>query len=155
MGAQRATEFGNGAPPCETNGGCVELISSGSSPFAARLAGISSNGTDAYFFTREKLVEQDENGNSVRIYDARSLSGFPFISPEPQCKASDECHGPGTQQPPPPPIKSFAETPGGNLPKVKCKKGLVERHDKCVRKHHKRHKNHHRRRHHRGGRRHG
>jgi hypothetical protein len=148
-------EFGNGAPPCETNGGCVQLISSGSSPFAARLAGISSNGTDAYFFTREKLVEQDENGNSVRIYDARSLGGVPFISPEPQCKASDECHGPGTQQPPVPNIKSFAETPGGNLPKVKCKKGFVERHGKCVRAHHKHHKNHRRRRHHHGGRRHG
>ena len=70
MGAQ-GYEFGNGAPPCETNGGCVQLISTGASPFASKLFGISANGTDAYFFTRDKLVEEDENGNNVKIYDAR------------------------------------------------------------------------------------
>jgi hypothetical protein len=132
-------EFGNGASPCESSLGCVQLISSGSSPFAAKLFGISADGTDAYFFTRDKLVEQDENGNTVKIYDARSLGGFPFVFPEPQCRASDECHGPGTEQPAPPNIKSVARTPGGNTTGVRCRRHLVARHGKCVRKHHRRH----------------
>ena len=143
-------EFGHGAPPCETNGGCVQLISTGASPFASKLFGISANGTDAYFFTRDKLVEEDENGSNVKLYDARELGGFPFVPPPPQCKASDECHGPGTPSPPPADIKSVANTPGGNQSPLKCKGGYVKRHGRCVkRRHHK--KAHHRR----GGRRHG
>jgi sugar lactone lactonase YvrE len=145
-------DFGHGAPRCETSIGCVELISSGSSPFPARLFGISSDGTDAYFFTRDKLVEQDENGNTVKLYDARSLGGYPFAFPEPQCRASDECHGPGTSQPPPPNIKSVTTTPGGNHVANPCKRGFVRKHGTCMRKHRARkHRHAHRRR----GQRHG
>ena len=88
-------EFGHGSQPCNTAAGCIQLISTGSSPFASSLLGISADGTDAYFFTRDKLVEQDENGGTVKIYDARSLGGFPYSPPVIQCKASDECHGRG------------------------------------------------------------
>ena len=134
---------------CETTGGCVQLISTGASPFDSQLLGISANGTDAYFFTRDKLAEEDENGNSVKIYDARELGGFPFVPPAVQCKASDECHGPGSPIPPPPNIKSLASTPGGNASPQKCKAGFAKVHGSCVR-----HKGRGRKRH-RGGRRHG
>ncbi len=138
--------------PCAVPLGCVQLLSTGDSQFASNLLGISESGTDAYFFTREKLAEEDTNGNTVKIYDARSLGGFPYVPPEPQCKASDECHGAGTPTPPPPNIKSVARTPGGNLSPHKCKHGSVYRKGHCVaRKHH--HKHH--RRGHRGGRHHG
>ena len=60
---------------------------------------ISADGTDAYFFTREKLVAGDDNGSRVKVYDARSVGGFPFVPPAVPCKASDECHGPGSQAP--------------------------------------------------------
>jgi hypothetical protein len=140
-------EFGSGSSPCERSGGCVDLVSPGSSPFAANLLGISAGGTDAYFFTRDKLSEEDENGSTVKIYDARSLGGFPFVPPEPQCKASDECHGAGSVQPGPPQIRSIAKTPGGNIAPEKCKRGFVRKHGTCVRRH--------KHRHHRKGHRHG
>jgi hypothetical protein len=129
-------EFVPGAS-CETTSGCVQLISTGSSPFASSLLGVSADGADAYFFTRDKLAEQDENGNAIKIYDARSLGGFPYTPPEIQCKASDECHGAGTQAPPPPTIKTVAGTPVGNSAgssKKTCKAGFVKKHGKCVRK---------------------
>jgi hypothetical protein len=141
----KAFELGQDAPPCARDGGCVELLSTGTSPFAAELLGISSAGGDAYFFTRDKLAEEDENGNTVKIYDARSFGGFPFVPTPPQCKASDECHGPGSPAPPAPQIKSYAPTPGGNLPP--CKRGFVRRHGDCVRRTGKRRRHGHRHRH--------
>jgi hypothetical protein len=144
--------FGHGAPPCEEAQGCIELISTGFSPFPARLLSISSDGTDAYFFTRDMLSEQDQNGNSVKIYDARELGGFPFVPPAIQCKASDECHGAGTPAPPPVDIKTVGDSPGGNAGAAGCKRRFVKRHGKCVRKK-KRRRHHHR--HGDGGRHHG
>ena len=79
-------ELGQGAPPCPREGGCVELLSTGTSPFAVELLGISRDGTDAYFFTRDRLAEEDENGNTVKIYDARSFGGFPFVPIHPSAK---------------------------------------------------------------------
>ena len=152
-------EFGHGAPACTNSAGCVGLISTGASSEAAKLLGISSSGADAYFFTRQRLSNQDENGNTVKIYDARSLGGFPYSPPPIQCKAADECHGPGSPTPPPPDIKSQANTPGGNSPATnitaRCKPRSVRKHGHCVRR--RRSGNNHspRRRHHGGVRHHG
>ena len=141
----RGFEFGHGTRPCETAGGCIDLISPGTSPFASSLLGISANAIDAYFFTRDKLVEQDRNGNTVKIYDARELGGFPFAPPPVQCKASDECHGASSPAPPAPDIQSIGGSPGGNeLIKPLCKAGFLEKHGRCVRKPHKP-KRHHKR----------
>jgi hypothetical protein len=119
-------------------GDCLSLISTGSSPFASSLLGVSADGKDAYFFTRDTLVPQDENGNLVKIYDARAGGGFPYISPPPPCKASDECHGAGSPAPPPPPISTITGTRGNQVP-FKCKAGFVKRHGNCVRRHHGHH----------------
>jgi hypothetical protein len=119
-------------------------ISSGTSPIDSSLLTINTSGRDAYFFTRESLVPQDENGNSVKIYDARSLGGFPFDPrPEP-CKASDECHGPGTIAAPPPDIGTYEGTGGNHVNAVK------KRHPRGRHRHRHRHRRHHkhRRRHH-------
>jgi hypothetical protein len=145
--------FGQGTPPCGLTLGCVDLISSGASPFPAGLLSVTANGTDAYFFTRDKLVEEDENGNSVKIYDARSLSGYPFVPPPPQCKASDECHGPSSAIPPPPDIKTVGSSPGGQEAPASCRKGFVRKRGKCVRKPHRHAKRRHRANH--GRRNHG
>jgi hypothetical protein len=53
------------------------------------------------------------------------------------CKASDECHGPGTEAAPPPGVRTIAGTPIGNLKKAKPK---CKRHKgkKCHRRHRKR-----------------
>jgi hypothetical protein len=119
----------------------IELISAGTSPFPASLLGISANGIDAYFFTNDTLVPEDQNGSRVKVYDARSGGGYPIFPAAVPCKASDECHGPGTQAPPAPAIKTVAGTPVGNAskPAVHCKRGFVKRKGKCVRKHRRGH----------------
>ena len=97
----------------EWENGVQELVSTGISAFPSQLLSVSANGVDAYFFTREILVPQDENGNLMKVYDARAGGGFLDIPPLPLCAAKDECQGPGTQPAPPPPIGTF-EGLGGN-----------------------------------------
>ena len=65
------------------------------------LVGVSADGTDVYFATYDMLVGQDRNGEAVKIYDARSGGGFPFVPPPPPCVAADECHGPSSSAPEP------------------------------------------------------
>jgi hypothetical protein len=141
---------GSGPAPvtCQTAGGCVDLISTGISPLNASLFGVSSDGTDAYFFTSDKLAQQDENGNTVKLYDARSFGGFSFLPAPVQCKASDECHGASSPAPPAPNIQTVAPTPH-IASSTGCKAGFVKKHGKCVRKSQK--SKHHKKK----GRRHG
>jgi hypothetical protein len=119
--------------------GDVGLISAGTGALSSSLLGVSGDGVDAYFFTRDTLVNGDDNGSRVKLYDARSFGGFAFVPSPVPCKASDECHGPGSQAAPPPAVGTIAGTPIGNVakPKHRCK-----RHKKCRRrrahgKHHK------------------
>ena len=42
------------------------------------LAAVSADGTSVYFATRDTLVPQDENGQFIKFYDARTDGGFPF-----------------------------------------------------------------------------
>ena len=42
-------------------------------------------------------MPEDENGDAMKIYDARANGGFPTDPPPLPCQASDECHGPGTR----------------------------------------------------------
>src|SRR5262249_56558411 len=94
----------NQADAYEWENGAVELISTGSSEADSGIVTASADGKNAFFFTRQTLVHQDLNGNAVKIYDARAEGGFPFVAPPDPCKASDECHGPGTQAAPEPVI---------------------------------------------------
>lgn len=135
---------------CQADGGCQQLISTGTSAHPQGLLGVTSNGKDAFFFTREALVPEDKNGQAMKIYDAREEGGFFVIPPPPPCAASDECHGPGTQAQAPPQIGTFKGT-GGQFKQPKkhsCKKGFKRKHGHCVRKH-RHHKHHHKRRAHR------
>ncbi len=131
----------------EYEDGNIQLISTGASPFDSRMLGISEDGTDAYFFTRDALVPQDENGDLVKVYDARAGGGFPYIEPEPPCKASDECHGPGTLTPPPPDIRTIRGSGGdeGEATPPSCKRHFVKRHGRCVKVRHSNHRRHRRR----------
>ncbi len=98
----------------------------------AGLVGVSANGTDAYFATFDKIVGQDENGNQLKIYDARTDGGFPFVSPAPPCEAADECHGAGSSPPLAPTNGTGADLAAGdNLT-------LEKRHKKPRRHSHKR-----------------
>lgn len=130
----------------EWDDGAIQLISAGTSPFDSSLLSVSSNGVDAFFFTRDTLAPQDFNGNTVKLYDAREDGGF-FVSPPPfPCVASDECHGAGTTRPAPADIGTATGAGAGREAQPGCKKGLVKRHGKCVKPRHK--KRHHKKRHH-------
>jgi hypothetical protein len=112
----------------EWKDGEQQLVSTGISDFEAGLLSASADGADVFFYTRATLVPQDQNGNLMKIYDARANGGFLVFAPPPLCAASDECHGPGTQASPPPPIGSYAGQ-GGNVrtTRKKCKKGFVKK----------------------------
>jgi hypothetical protein len=136
--------------------GAVRLISTGVSPYESGLLSVSRDGRDAFFFTREQLVPEDENELGMRIYDAREEGGLFVIPSSPPCAASDECHGPGTAAALPPQIGTFRGVGGQSKQeeKKKCRKGFrlrrVHGKTRCVKAHrHRRRHKHHRR--HRGG----
>ena len=117
----------------EREEGELQLVSTGISNFDAGLLGVSSDGVNAFFYTRETLAPQDKNGETMKVYDAREGGGFLKIPSLPLCAAKDECHGPGTVPAPPPQIGTFKGN-GGNVKRVKCKKPKVKRNGKCVKK---------------------
>jgi hypothetical protein len=91
----------------EWSGGTkVGIVSTGRSLADSSLLSVSQSGKDVFFFTRDVLVPEDENGGAVKIYDAREGGGYLQRTTTLPCAASDECHGPGTQEPPPPNINS-------------------------------------------------
>ena len=87
----------------------------------AGLEGVSANGVNVYFGTYSTLVGQDQNGQFLKFYDARTDGGFPFVPPAPPCEAADECHGVGSEPPSAPNITSGAAFgSGGNAtPEIK------------------------------------
>jgi hypothetical protein len=107
------------------------------------LVGVSADGFDVYFATYEHLVEQDLNGEQLKIYDARTGGGFPFVRRSPECAAADECHGNGQSSVPDPTDGTGAALtwPGNVLPSKAKKSSSKKRHRKH-RKHGKRGKHH-------------
>ena len=117
----------------EWSGGARTLITSGISRFDAALLSVSADGADAFFFTHDNLVpEEDSNGGLMRIYDARVNGGFFRLPTSVPCQASDECHGPGSESAPAPPIRSSGKTTAGNV--FVCPKNRVKKRGHCVKK---------------------
>jgi hypothetical protein len=88
-------------------------------------------------------VPEDKNGSFLKIYDARTGGGFDFNPDLGQCAAADECHGEGSQVPPPAQVAT-----GGSL----GASGNLPAHGGPAKKKHKKHKKHQKRKHHRGKR---
>jgi hypothetical protein len=117
------------------SGGCVDLISSGTSPENSEFADASANGSDVFFITGASLVARDPG--SVDLYDARVAGG------EAEESASASCSGDACQTPSPPPNDP---TPGsltfqgaGNI--VECPNGgSVQSSGKCISQKAKKHK---------------
>ncbi len=132
------------SPP---NQGCLYLISTGKSDYPSLFLDASESGRDVFFFTRSRLVGQDQD-QLLDVYDARVEGGIPSQSPPPSAKCEGEACLPG---PSAPPAAGSPATPGfqgeGNVhqkpPKPHCPKGKVKHHGKCV-KQHKRHQGGHR-----------
>jgi hypothetical protein len=121
----------------ELDGGCVYLISTGKSKFPSLFGDASEDGSSVFFFTRERLVGQDED-ELQDVYDARINGGLAAqnqITPPP-CESTEACHGP--EQAPPlegtPSTESFSGP--GNIvekhkkPKHKKKKKKKSSHHK-------------------------
>ncbi len=129
----------------EWQNGKKQLVSLGLGPENSGLLSVTPDGTNALFFTRDTLVPDDVNGSTVKIYDARAGGGLVYDREAQPCKASDECHGPGSQAPSPAEINTQEGSRRSYKPPVKamgCRKGFVKRNGKCVKKkhHHKKQK---------------
>lgn len=134
----------------ERSGGCVGLISSGSSGEESAFLDASESGEDVFFLSSSRLVSAD-TGSGLAVYDAHVCSAAapcpsevaspPPCTTEASCKPletpqptifgpgpSETFSGPGNPAPPPALVKSVAKQKS-----VKCKKGLVKKHGKCVR----------------------
>jgi hypothetical protein len=141
-------ESGSGGGSCpqqippRASGGCVFLLSGGSSSYPSLLVDADATGDNVFFETRGQLVPRDHNDN-LKLYDARIGGGFP--------ETSLACTGTGCQGvPPAPPIfatPSSATFNGvGNFPPptplkakpksklAKCAKGYLKKKNKCVKK---------------------
>jgi len=101
--------------PHDTNGqpdpylwvnGEVHLLGSGSVPARAVIGGISDDGADVFFMTRESLVPVDVDGGEYDVYDARVGGGLAEQQqvPAEPCQG-DECR-PATSSP------TFFDPPG-------------------------------------------
>jgi hypothetical protein len=125
------------------SGGCVGLISSGTSPDESAFLDASESGDDVFFLTASQLVKKDTD-SAYDIYDAAVGGGEPEVASPP------ECDGDACQQPAVAPHHATPGTLGlnglGNP--VVCRKGKQLKKGKCVKqkpkkKHHKKsHKKH-------------
>ena len=96
-------EFVGGRPQLITSGtGKVDLLT-GNQFYPGEYTGleaVSRDGVDIYFSTYETLApEEDENGQFLKFYDARTNGGFPPPPARLPCVAADECHGVENQGP--------------------------------------------------------
>ena len=122
------------------NNGCIYLISTGKDKYPSLFADASESGDDVFFFTRQRLVGQDQD-ELQDVYDARVNGGLPAqnaIKP-PACQSTEACHQPS----PAAPVESSPATPGffgpaDPKPKHKKPKAQKKKHKKKHKaKHHK------------------
>jgi len=78
----------------DQNGGCLYLISTGTSPEPSYFGDAGENGNDAYFFTVQPLVGQDRD-ELVDAYDARVGGGLASQNPPPPSICTGEACRPG------------------------------------------------------------
>lgn len=88
----------------ERSGGCVGLISSGTSPEESAFLDASVTGGDVFFLTASKLASQDFD-TALDVYDAHECSpGSPCFAPAPvlppACSTGDSCKAAPSLQPP-------------------------------------------------------
>jgi len=86
---------------CGSEGGCVSLISSGTSDRESAFLDASTSGDDVFFLTASQLVATDKDTN-FDVYDARNCSQGPCVTPPGEtklpCATEQECKpAPATQ----------------------------------------------------------
>jgi DNA-binding beta-propeller fold protein YncE len=98
----------NAVGSCDSEGGCVGLISSGASEQEAAFLDASATGNDVFFLTAEQLVQQDKD-TLYDVYDAHVCepsSAEPSSSCQeaastgsPPCESEAQCRPGSTSQP--------------------------------------------------------
>jgi hypothetical protein len=131
------------------DGGCLYLISTGTSHEPSYFGDASTDGDSVFFFTAQPLVGQDTD-LGADVYDAKVNGGLAYQNAPPPavCVAEAACKPHPTE----PPAESSGATgsfrgpeEGPNHPQLPpCRRGFVRRHGHCVRK---RTRKHHRRAH--------
>jgi hypothetical protein len=120
----------------QQNGGCLSLISTGTSPVASYFIDASATGSDVFFLTRQSLVKQDKD-ELQDVYDARVGGGLAGqnLAPFVPCMSGEACLGaPASSGSEAPRATATFSGPGDKKP-PKCKKGFVRKGEKCVKKH--------------------
>jgi sugar lactone lactonase YvrE len=124
----------SGVGGCTGAGGCVGLISSGTSGEESAFLDASENGDDVFFLTAARLVPQDLD-HALDVYDARvCTSSSPCLvsppAPPVACGTADSCRAAPSSQPGVfgvPPSATFSgagnPVPGASKPAAK-KKGV-------------------------------
>jgi hypothetical protein len=120
------------------SGGCVDLVSSGTSSAESAFIDASETGNDVFFMTESKLTAQDYD-TAYDIYDAHVCSeSLPCVSApvsSPPCSSGDSCKAAPSAQPTifgPAPSATFSGS--GNLVE-EAKRGVVKHKHKARRKH--------------------
>jgi WD40-like Beta Propeller Repeat len=95
VGGCQTTTRGSRVVFSEASGGCVGLISSGTSEEESAFVDASASGGDVFFVTSEGLVPQDGDG-AFDMYDAHECTGAsPCLSPaaasSPPCSSAEAC----------------------------------------------------------------
>jgi hypothetical protein len=125
--------------PGRPGGGCIFLLSDGTSTDLSRFLDAGESGDDVFIETRAQLVPQDHS-ETYEVYDARvgatqplvppactgsGCQGVPAAPPIFATPSSETAAGIGNFPPPTPPKKTTKKT-------VKCAKNKKANHGKCV-----------------------
>jgi hypothetical protein len=78
--------------------GAARLISSGAGSSDSVFLEVTPSGRDAFFLTRDNLVEGDVDGGFMDVYDARIGGGFP-VGPKTAPCSGDSCRSAPSSQP--------------------------------------------------------
>jgi NHL repeat len=132
------------------SGGCVGLISSGTSGEESAFLDASESGDDVFFLTAAKLSATDSDA-AADVYDAHVCSAElpcpPPPAPTPPACAGDACQAPASPPAHPTPGTLLLNGPGNVL---QCPKGKVKKGGRCAKKHQpKKHKKKHQQKKHR------
>ncbi len=128
----------DGKGTCESinqNGGCLYLISTGTSSEPAYFSDASVSGDDVFFFTTQSLVGQDTD-NLSDAYDARVDGGLTAQSPGTvfPCETGLACRGPSVAIPGVTSAGSSTFNGPENPSPTSCKQGSVRKGEECVKK---------------------
>jgi hypothetical protein len=119
------------------SGGCVSLISSGTSSGESAFLDASESGKDVFFLTKSRLTTKDVD-SAFDVYDASVEGGEPQGVNPPACEG-DACQQPAVPPSHPTPGTALLNGPGNVF---QCPKGKVKRAGKCVNKQQKKSKKH-------------